>query len=241
MPCFRVGLAACPFIGRMTWRRWRQLAPPSCFDNGAYSEWQAALARGEEWFIREDWTPFYQWVERRLFLPGRWAVIPDAPGAPSQLNDALLSEWPFGDRGAPLWHMNAPLERLGRLCERYSRVCLGWVGEFDPETKKIRKDEKTVGCPAYRRRMDEVGVFLGNRWPALHMMRGTAVAFDYPFHSADSSSLAQNGHRHDWKDNQHDAFSSAPPVKWSGRNGYANRLERRHDPDWRIWQILGNP
>lgn len=157
-------------------------APWLMLDNGAYSEWQAALRRGEEWFIREDWSAYYRWLEPRLFYPGRWAVIPDAPGAPSQLNDALLGEWPFGQRGAPLWHMNGPIDRLGKLCERYDRVCLGWVGEFDPKTKKIRVDEKAVGCDAYRRRMDEVSALFGNDWPPIHMMRGVAVARDYPFH-----------------------------------------------------------
>ena len=51
----------------------------------------AALKRGEEYFVRDDWTPYYRWLEHRLFWPGRWAVIPDAPGAPSQLNDGLLN------------------------------------------------------------------------------------------------------------------------------------------------------
>ena len=161
-----------------------RISPTIMLDNGAYSEWQAALGRGEEWFIRDDWTPFYRWLEEgdRLFKPGRWAVIPDAPGAPSQLNDSLLLDWPFGPAlGAPLWHMDGPIDRLARLCERFDRVCLGWIGEFDPVTGKIRADERGVGCDAYRRRMDEVAALFGNHWPTIHMMRGVAVARDYPF------------------------------------------------------------
>jgi hypothetical protein len=148
--------------------------------------------------------PFYQWLEPRLFHPGRWAVIPDMPGAPSQMNDGLLNDWPFGQKGAPLWHMDGPLDRLLRLCERYDRVCLGWTGP-------------KVDSPDYHRRMDEVAKALGNRWPVLHMMRGTAVAFDYPFTSADSTSLAQNG----WKYDAGFDFGDA----WRGRKTYANRLE----------------
>lgn len=203
------------------WRWWRRLAPPSCFDNGAFSEWQAALRRGEEWFVRSDWTPFYRWLEPRLFTPGRWAVIPDAPGAPSQLNDGLLNDWPFGrSRGAPLWHMDGPLERLGRLAERYDRICLGWIGQFDPASGGIVKAERTVGCDAYRWRMDEVSIFLGNRWPPIHMMRGVAVAGDYPFLSADSTSLAQNGWRYDAP------MDALLGEAWRGRTAYADRLER---------------
>lgn len=167
------------------------------------------MKRGEEYFIRDDWTPYYRWLEQRLFWPGRWSVIPDAPGAPSQLNDGLLNDWPFGPgRGVPLWHMDGPISRLGRLCERYPRVALGWIGH--PKTAP-------VGCDQYRRTMDEVATLMGNIWHPLHMMRGTAVAFDYPFMSADSTSLAQNGHRYD------NVFD---PDRWRGRRAYADALER---------------
>lgn len=193
------------------------LCPFVMLDNGAYSEWQAALRRGEEWFIREDWSAYYAWLETKLFHPGRWAVIPDAPGAPSQLNDALLAEWPFGCAGAPLWHMNTPVARLLRLLERFDRVCFGWVGEFDPEIGKIRVDQRSVDCPAFHNRMEEVSRAVGNRWPAVHMMRGAGVAFDYPFASADSSSLAKNGHEYD------DSFDFGDP--WRGRRTYADILE----------------
>jgi hypothetical protein len=169
-----------------------------------------AMRSGQEWAPDRDWTPYFRWLEPRLFQPGRWAVIPDSPGAPSQLNDGLLNDWPFGQKGAPLWHMDGPLDRLGRLCERYERVCLGWIG--DPK-------KEPVGCDAYRRRMDEVGKLFGNRWPVIHMMRGTLVAHDYPFHSADSTSLAQNGHRYDSR------LDELTGDRWRGRSAYADRLE----------------
>jgi hypothetical protein len=190
------------------------------YDNGAFSFWQAALRAGHEWAEHRGWAPYFDWLEPRLFHPGRWAIIPDMPGAPSQLNDALLNDWPFGQRGAPLWHMDGPIERLLRLCERYDRVCLGWTG-------------KTVGSPDYRARMEEVSLALGNRWPVIHMMRGTAVAFDYPFDSADSSSLAQNGWRYDT------AFDFGD--RWAGRRAYADKLEWRRDADRSVGPFLGYP
>lgn len=180
------------------------MPPFVMYDNGAFSFWKQAQRKGKEWAEHRDWTPYFEWLEPRLYHAGRWAVVPDMPGAPSQLNDALLLEWPFGQKGAPLWHMDGPIERLLRLCEVWDRVCLGWTG-------------KRVGCPEYRARMDEVAIALGNRWPVLHMMRGTAVAFDYPFHSADSTSLAQNGWRYDTACDFGD--------KWAGRRAYADRLE----------------
>lgn len=152
------------------------LCPLVMLDNGAFSFWQQAIKAGIDPadVPDRDWRPFYEWLEPVLFQPGRWAVIPDRPGAPSQMSDALLNDNPFGTtRMAPVWHMDGPLSRLGRLCERYHRVCLGWVGETQAD--------KDVGCDAYRRRMDEVCAFFGNRWPVIHMMRGVAVARDYPF------------------------------------------------------------
>ncbi len=185
------------------------ISPAIMYDNGAFSEWMEALRRGEDWFIREDWTPYFRWLEPRIHVDGRWAVIPDAPGAPSQLNDALLGDWPFGDAGAPLWHMDGPIGRLLSLCDRYSRVCLGWTG--------VDKD-KRVGCEAWFRRMDEVAAALGNTWPDLHMMRGVLVAREYPFTSADASSGAQNG----WK---YDAPLFADDDPYRGHRAYLDRLE----------------
>lgn len=167
-----------------------------------------------------DWSTYYRWLEARLFADRRWAVIPDVIAAPSQLNDGLLNDWPHGrERGAPVWHMDGSLDRLTRLCERYDRVCLGWVGRFDPAIGDIAADERAVGCSAYRRRMDQVAALFGNRWPSLHMLRGVAVAFDYPFASADSTSLAQNGWRYD---RPMDALLG---DRWRGRTAYADRLE----------------
>jgi len=178
-----------------------------------------ALRAGREWdeFDRLAWwLAYYQWLEPIIYHPGRWAIMPDSPAAPSQLNDGLLNDWPFGrSKGVPVWHMDGPIERLARLCERYDRVCVGWIG--DPK-------KEPVGCDAYRWKMDEVAALMGNNWHPLHMLRGIAVAFDYPFISADSTSLAQNGHRYDWQDDQW-CLISGPPRKWKGRASYADRLE----------------
>jgi hypothetical protein len=143
------------------------------------------------------------------------------PGAPSQLNDALLPQWPFGQKGAPLWHMDGPIERLIRLCDQFDRVCLGWTGAG-----------KTLDSPEYHERMAEVDRAFGNRWPVIHMMRGTAVARMYPFASADSTSLAQNGWRYDSP-----LFTD---DRWAGRRAYADKLEgnvarricRAYPPDY---------
>jgi len=190
------------------------MAPFVMYDNGAFSYWMQAVRAGADPMDagRSDWTSYYEWLDGRLYQPGRWAVVPDRPAAPSQINDGLLNEWPFGtSRGAPVWHMDGPLDRLGRLCERYDRVCLGWIG--DPK-------REPVGCDAYRRRMDEVAALMGNHWHPLHMLRGVLVGGDYPFVSCDSTSLAQNHHRYRLR------LFAGTPDEWSGVRAYADKLER---------------
>ncbi len=190
------------------------MAPHIMYDNGAFSFWMQAMRAGADPIDagRSDWAPYYDWLANRLYETGRWAVIPDRPAAPSQLNDGLLNDWPYGrSRGAPVWHMDGPLDRLARLCERYDRVCLGWIG--DPK-------REPVGCDAYRRRMDEVAALMRNCWHPLHMLRGVAVGGDYPFVSCDSTSLAQNHHRYRLR------LFAGTPDEWSGVSAYADKLER---------------
>lgn len=181
------------------------------------------MRAGREWdeADRQDWwQAYFTWLEPMLFEPGRWAIVPDSPAAPSQINDGLLNDWPFGrSRGAPVWHMDGLVSRLARLCERYDRVCLGWIG--DPK-------REPVGCPAWHRKMDEVAQLMGNAWHPLHMLRGTAVAHLYPFASADSTSLAQNGWRYDAP------MDALLGERWRGRAAYADRLEGKHDANGRI-------
>ncbi|WP_313337183.1 hypothetical protein [Sphingobium yanoikuyae] len=181
------------------------------------------MRAGKEWDHAdrgEWWQAYYRWLEPIIYHPGRWAIIPDSPAAPTQINDGLLNDWRFGrSKGAPVWHMDGPIERLARLCERYDRVCLGWIG--DPK-------KEPVGCDAYHSKMDEVSKLMGNVWHPLHMLRGIAVAFQYPFIGADATTLAQNGHRYSIDMKQPDIWGELPTDQWAGRRAYADRLEGRH-------------
>lgn len=191
---------ACPFV---------------MYDNGAFSFWMQARRRGLDPMDAglADWQGYYEWLDERVWQPGRWAVIPDKPAAPSQMNDALIVDWPHGrSRGSPVWHMDGRIERLANLCERFDRVCLGWIG--DPK-------REPVGCDAYRARMDEVAALMGNRWHPLHMLRGVAVGGDYPFTSCDSTSLAQNHHRYRAR------LFAGTVEEFRGAAAYADRLERQ--------------
>jgi hypothetical protein len=167
-------------------RKAAALAGKLMLDNGAFSFWRAARKRGQEADESErDWSGYYDWAFEWLFAhPDCWAVVPDAIAMPSQINDGLLNDCPLPRcMSAPVYHMDEPVRRLGRLLEMgYNRVCIGWVGEYDLATNDIRKDEKRVGCQAFLRRMDEIDREIpGLPWGDVHMLRGIAVSGLRPF------------------------------------------------------------
>lgn len=149
-------------------------------DNGAFSAWR--LGRPIT-----DWSPFYAWCDQWLAYPTSWAVIPDVITGNEADNDALISEWPHGERGAPVWHMHESVERLMRLADQWPRVCIGSSAQY-----------AKVGAPAWHARMTETMNMLcrTGRVPTwLHMLRGMADSqWGYPFASVDSTDIARNHH-----------------------------------------------
>jgi hypothetical protein len=149
-------------------------------DNGAFSKWKSGKAT--------NWDAFYAWAEPWLACPTTWAVIPDEIDAGAQMQDALLREWPFGQKGAPVWHMDEPLDRLLRLVDEWPRVCVGSTAEY-----------AVVLSYAWCRRMDEAWNRLAQArrfTPWVHMLRGMQCSGrQWPFASVDSTDIAQNHHR----------------------------------------------
>ena len=160
-------------------RRAHTVGQSVMLDNGAFSKWKSGKAT--------DWVRFYDWCDVWLDYPTTWAVIPDVINAGTQEQDALLREWPHGQRGAPVWHMDEPINRLLRLCDEWPRVCIGSTDEF-----------AQVLSPAWRRKMDEAFNEVAarhRRLPWLHMLRGMQLSgMHWPFASVDSTDIAQNHH-----------------------------------------------
>lgn len=146
-------------------------------DSGAFSVW----TRGG----RLDIDGFYAWAQPWLDYWTTWAVIPDVIDGDEAANDALLDDWPFGKRGAPVWHMHEDVGRLIRLAGEWPLVCIGSSGKF-----------ATVGDPHWRHRMNEtMNALCGDGPPpcAIHMLRGLRLAgSEYPFASTDSTTIARN-------------------------------------------------
>jgi len=147
-------------------------------DNGAYTVWKQGGT--------VDWLAYYRWCERWLEHWSTWAVIPDVIAGSEEDNDRLVDEWPFGDRGAPVWHLHESLDRLRLLVEEWPLVCIGGSHEFP-----------NLGSRSWTARMaeamdaacDERGVPRAR----LHLLRGLAFSGGpYPLFSADSTNIARN-------------------------------------------------
>lgn len=161
-------------------RRAHEVGQSVMLDNGAFSKWKSGKAT--------DWPAYYAWAERWLVYPTTWAVIPDEIDAGGQAQDGLIREWPFGHKGAPVWHMDERVERLLHLTDSWPRVCIGSTAEY-----------ATVMADPWCRRMDEVWNEVAKRHrflPNVHMLRGMqCVGRRWPFASVDSTDIAQNHNR----------------------------------------------
>lgn len=154
-----------------------QIGQSVMLDNGAFSVWKRGIA--------PDWQGYYAFADRWLDHPTTWAVIPDEIEGNEAANNALLTQWPHGERGAPVWHMHESIDRLLALLDEWPRVCIGSSAEY-----------AVVLSPAWERRMDAAWrAIMANhrRAPNIHMLRGLQlVRHRWPFASVDSTDIARN-------------------------------------------------
>jgi hypothetical protein len=149
-------------------------------DNGAFSEWK----QGKQ----TNWPAYYEWADEWLSYPTTWAVIPDVIDDLEVKQDILLKQWPHGEKGAPVWHMNETIDRLLRLVDNWPRVCIGSTSIY-----------AEVLSDAWQRCMDaawDAIVKQNPRLPWIHMLRGMSTCGRrWPFASVDSTDVAQNHNR----------------------------------------------
>lgn len=185
-------------------RQMHEIGQSVMLDNGAFSAWKVGKPT--------DWPAYYAWAEQWLEYPTTWAVIPDVIDAGSQEQDALIREWPHGHKGAPVWHMDEPIERALRLADEWPRICIGSTAEY-----------ATILAPAWVARMDQVWNELAkrHRWtPTVHMLRGMQLAGrEWPFASVDSTDVARNHNRpQNTARAMADRWDAAQcPPRWVGR------------------------
>ena len=184
--------------------RCHQIGQSVMLDNGAFSKWKSGK--------QTDWESYYEWCDKWLDYPTTWAVIPDVIDEGTQAQESLVRDWPYGDRGSPVWHMDEPISRLLSLCEDWHRVCVGSTAEY-----------AVVMSSFWCMRMDEAfneieATF--KRIPNLHMLRGMKLSGrQWPFASADSTDIAQNHHlKHNTARSMADRWDGAQcPGRWTIR------------------------
>jgi len=150
-------------------------------DNGAFTFWKSAKLI--------CWDEYYDFIGKWKNHPRfDFAIIPDVIDGGEAENDNLLLDWPHGNCGVPVWHMNESEDRFIRLCNEYDRVAIGSCGEYD-----ISKNPS--GCvlrmkDIIRHVVDENGYPIAK----IHMLRGLNkdVFTKLPFSSADSTNVARN-------------------------------------------------
>jgi len=171
-------------------------------DNGAFSKWRS----GKD----TNWSEYYNWADEWLCCPTTWAIIPDVIDAGHEAQDALITEWPHGQRGAPVWHTDEPLGRLLRLCDEWPKVCLGSSGQH-PINSTAWKHVMDLAFNAVTARH--------SRLPWLHGLRMQGVGANYPFGSVDSADIARNNNRPQNSINKMaDKWDrQQPPIRWSVR------------------------
>jgi hypothetical protein len=173
--CFCVSFTRPDYIKRV-----HQVGQSVMLDCGAFSQWQRGAPT--------DWPAYYRWAEEWLSFATTWAVIPDHIDAGAEVQDALLKQWPFGNKGSPVWHMDEPIERLLALCDAWPRVCIGSTSVY-----------ANVMSDAWKRRMDDAFSEIVKRhrfMPWLHMLRGMRCSGErWPFASLDSTDVGRNHNR----------------------------------------------
>jgi hypothetical protein len=164
-----------------------QIGQSVMLDNGAYTVWTQGGSIDS--FI--VWDAWQEWADQWLDAPTTWCVLPDSIDGGAEANERLLRRYSHVPKGAPVWHMDEPLDRLRALADSYERLCFGSSGAY-----------RQIGTDAWHRRVsaafDTVADWRG-RVPWVHMLRGLALAgTHYPFASADSTNAARN-HAGSWK------------------------------------------
>jgi hypothetical protein len=185
-------------------------------DNGAYSFWRKG--------VKTDWPAFYAWCEPYLERWTTWAVIPDVIAGDEKANDALVDDWPFGQRGSPVWHPHESLDRLRRLVDEWDLVCIGGSPTYE------------LGKPVWKARMaaamDVICNEVGAPKTRIHLLRGLAYSKGpYPLYSADSVTIARS-HLGDNKGSaRKDPVEMAtlvdarqPPTRWHREEGVQDSL-----------------
>lgn len=154
-----------------------EIASTYAIDNGAFSAWTKGVQ--PDWEMYRDFI--HTWGKHHAC---DFHVIPDKIDGTEKENDQMIESWDESN-GVPVWHMHESLDRLEYLCKSFTKVALGSSGQY-----------ATIGDQKWYDRMNEVMntiVIDGSPLCKIHGLRMLDNKLRiYPFHSADSTNIAQN-------------------------------------------------
>ncbi len=161
-------------------------------DNGAFTIWRKGGVI--------EWSDYYRWIEEHVYRID-FFIIPDVINGTEQENDRLIADYRYKEyynkeisKGVPVWHINESLERLERLMVSFDYIAFGSAKEY-----------QEIGTSMWHNRLDQAMRVVcdedGVPKVKIHMLRclDSKIFLQYPFHSGDSTSLAQNHKRDGWR------------------------------------------
>jgi len=180
-------------------------------DNGAFTLWRKGG--------KIDWNEYYEFlqpIKERI----KFYFIPDVIDGTEEENDHLITDYFLRDetKGIPIWHVNESFDRLERLMRSFDYVAIGSAGEY-----------AQLGTHKWHMRMNDIMSVMCDKdgYPKvkIHMLRclDPKIFTRYPFHSGDSTSLAQNHKRDGWRNITDRIERYNSPLFYTFRKYYETR------------------
>jgi hypothetical protein len=156
-----------------------EIAQSFAIDNGAFSAWTKG--------VKPDWEKYKDFVAEWSTPNCDFHIIPDDIEGTYQDNYKLIEKWD-NRNGIPVWHLHEPLLYLLELAQEFPKICIGSSGEY-----------AKVGDDRWWDRMDQALSLISIAGRPITKIHGLRMLDNklrrIPFHSADSTNLAQNS----WK------------------------------------------
>lgn len=210
-----------PFPNPQNLKRAKEKCDKVIIDNGAFTLWNKGGVI--------DWNKYYNWLKDHIEEIELY-FIPDVIDGTEEENDLLIVDffkrfrsnkgWKYGinpmrEKGVPIWHINESFDRLKRLMREFNYIAIGSAGEY-----------RDLGTDKWHKRMNETMKVLCDKdgFPKvkIHMLRclNPNIFLRYPFHSGDSTGLAQNHSRDGWRKIVGNIEKYNSPEKYTFRKYY---------------------
>lgn len=153
-----------------------EIAQTFAIDNGAFSAWTKG--------VKPDWGKYKDFVQEWSTPNCDFHIIPDDIDADYKTNQKLIESW-NDKNGIPVWHLHEPLDYLLEMAKAYPKICFGSSAEFSK-----------IGTEQWWARMDEALREICVNGRPITKIHGLRMLDNrlrvIPFHSADSTNIAQN-------------------------------------------------